>query len=100
MTTPIQRQIFINDVENAFEALCLNMARIEKPEAMENIMTILHALRIAANMYEESMLQKKIEEVLALMLNHRYEHNLKIVSRLYHLIDETIYPYKERMLTL
>jgi len=100
MTTPIQRQIFINDVENAFEALCLNMAHIDKPEAMENIMTILHALRIAADTYEEYALQKRIEEVLALMLNHRYEHNTKIVSRLYHLTEEMIYPYKERMLTL
>lgn len=99
-TTLAQRQIFMNDIKDSFEALYFNIAHLDNQESIENIVTILYALRIAANTYEEYALQKKVEEVLALMLNHQNEHNAKIVRKLYALVEAMVYPYqKESMLT-
>jgi len=94
--TPLQRRLFIKDIEDAFESLCLNMSHLEHKESLDEIITILHSLRIAANVYGEYTLQKNVQEVLALMINHQNEHNTQIVSQLYTLVDAIVYPYREK----
>jgi len=98
ITIPTQRQAFIKDLEEAQEELCLNLAHIDTQESIDNIMHILVALRIAAIVYDEHILQKSIEEVLAMMINHDKQCDQKTVQELYELIDIMIYPYRNNMI--
>ena len=95
---PTQRQAFIKDLEEAQEELCLNLAHIDTQESIDNIMHILVALRIAAIVYDEHTLQKSVEEVLAMMINHDKQCDQKTVQGLYELIDMMIYPYRNNMI--
>ena len=98
--SPQQRQLFIKDIEDAFEALYLNISHLDNQTSLAEIITILHSLRIAANTFGEYKLQKGVEEVLALMLNHQNEHNKQIVSKLYALLEVMVYPFQqENMIT-
>ena len=94
--SPLQRQLFAKDVEDAFEALCLNMTHLDTQVSLEEIITILHSLRIAAHTFGEYKLQKGVEEVLALMLNHQHEHTEQIVRKLYALLEVMVYPLLEK----
>jgi len=96
-TTVTQREAFVRDVENALEELSFNVAHLDKKESIDNIMHILHALRIAAMFYEEHALQKDVEALLAMMINHDLNHDVKIVNGLYTLIETMIYPYRKSM---
>ena len=95
---PTQRQAFIKDLEEAQEELCLNLAHINTQESIDNIMHILVALRIAAIVYDEHTLQKSVEEVFAMMINHDKQCDQKTVQGLYELIDIMIYPYRNNMI--
>jgi len=95
---PMQRQIFINDLEEAQEELCFNIAHLDKQEAIDNIMTILYALRIASIIYNEYSLQKNVEEALASMINNNCKQDTKTVKILYELAEVMVYPYKNNMI--
>lgn len=95
MITHSQRNIFLKDVENALEELSFNLAHLDNKKSLDNIMQILYALRIAAITYDEYSLQRKVEELLAMMINHNLKYDVKIINRLYTLIETMIYPYKK-----
>jgi len=95
-----QRRAFIKDLAEAQEELCIHLAHIDMQASIDNIMHILVALRIAAIMYDEYTLQKSIEEVLAMMINHDNECDAKTVQGLYDIIDMMIYPYRNNMINV
>ena len=95
---PRQRQMFIKDFEEAQEELCFNMAHLDKEEAIDNIMTILYALRIASIIYNEHNLQKHVEVALASMINNDCKQDMKTVKILYELTETIVYPYKNNMI--
>ena len=94
-TTLAQRQAFVKDVENALEELSFNVAHLDKKESVDNIMHILHALRIASMLYDEYELKKDVETLLAMMINQDLHHDMKIVNGLYTLIEMMVYPYRK-----
>jgi hypothetical protein len=96
-TTQTQRQAFVNDVDTALEELCFNVAHLDKKESIDNIMHILHALRIASIFYNEDELQKDVENLLAMMINHNLHHDATIVNRLYMFLETMIYPYRKHI---
>jgi hypothetical protein len=96
-TTLTQRQAFVTDVENALEELSFNVAHLDKKESVENIMYILYALRIASIQYDENELQKNVEALLAMLINHNLHPDIKIVDALYTLMETMIYPYRKSM---
>jgi len=95
-----QRRAFIKDLAEAQEELCIHLTHIDMQESIDNIMHILVALRIAAVMYDEHTLQKSIEEVLAMIINHDNEFDSKTVQGLYDIIDMMIYPYRNNMINV
>lgn len=90
-----QRIQFTKDVEEASEQLCFNLAHLDKEESIDNMMSILTALRIAAMTFKEYTLQKSVEEVLAMMINKHHIHDKKMVHTFYKIAETMIYPYKK-----
>ena len=90
LAIPTLREAFLKDFKQAQKELYLNLANIHTPKAIDNILHILVALRIAAIVYNEQMLQKNIEEILTMIINQDRQCNKKITQSLYRLIEQSI----------
>ena len=86
------RLAFVADVEQVMDQLCSDIARLDKEESVEDIMRLLYALRIAANAYGEHDLKRRVEKMLAIMLNHSLNHNPATVNLFYDLAETMVYP--------
>ena len=90
LTIPTLRKVFLKDFKEAQKELYLNLAHINTQEAIDNILHILVALRIASIVYKERMLQKNIEEILTMIINQDRQCNQKTIQSLYRLIKQSI----------
>lgn len=86
------RLAFVADVEQVMDRLSVDIARLDNEATAEEILQLLYALRIAAVAYGERDLKRRVEKVLAMMRNHRLNHNPVLVTMLYDLVETTVYP--------
>ncbi len=97
-SSTILRRAFSKDVETAMESLCGSLAHLDTKESIDNILHTLTALRIAAITYKEYALQKRVEEILAHMINLDCSYDTKTVNAIYRLVDIMVYPYRNNMI--